>query len=157
MSAIAEISDSLRARLEGQLGGLPFVLADAGEETLRRRPPSGKWSALENLAHVARHHEVFRERLRRILDEDRPELRRYRAEEDPEWPAWAASPTGEVLARLTAFRAEIIRIVRSLSPEQLARVGVHPTFGPMTVPEWLEFFLLHEAHHLYLIAGLARN
>ena len=147
----------LRTRLEGQLDSLSFALGASREEALGRRPPSGKWSAHENLAHLARHHEVFLERLRRILDEDRPDLGRYRAEEDPCWPAWTAVPTREVLARLTALRAEIIRFVGRLSPEQLARVGVHPKLGPMTIPDWLEFFLLHEAHHLYVIAGLARG
>jgi hypothetical protein len=30
-------------------------------------------------------------------------------------------------------------------------VGVHPALGPLTIPEWLEFFLLHEGHHLYQV------
>jgi hypothetical protein len=28
---------------------------------------------------------------------------------------------------------------------------VHPLLGPMPIPLWLEFFLLHEGHHLYTI------
>jgi hypothetical protein len=31
----------------------------------------------------------------------------------------------------------------------LSRKGFHPSFGALTIPQWLEFFLLHEAHHLY--------
>ena len=26
-------------------------------------------------------------------------------------------------------------------------------FGAMSVPAWLDFFLLHEAHHLYVAMG----
>ena len=40
-------------------------------------------------------------------------------------------------------------VVRSLSPAESARTGLHPTFGEMDVAGWLGFFLLHEAHHLY--------
>ena len=27
--------------------------------------------------------------------------------------------------------------------------SLHPRFGLLTVVDWTEFFLLHEAHHLY--------
>jgi hypothetical protein len=140
---------SLLARLETQLGALDLILARATPAALDARPRPDEWSARENLAHLARHHAVFLERLRRLLTEDRPALGRYRAEEDPDWPAWAALPPGEVLDRLRALRGELVGLVRSLSPAQSARTGLHPTFGEMDVAGWLDFFLLHEAHHLY--------
>jgi hypothetical protein len=140
---------SLLARLETQLGALDLILARATPAALDARPRPDEWSARENLAHLARHHAVFLERLRRLLTEDRPALGRYRAEEDPDWPAWAALPPGEVLERLRALRGELVGLVRSLSPAQSARTGLHPTFGEMDVAGWLDFFLLHEAHHLY--------
>jgi hypothetical protein len=31
------------------------------------------------------------------------------------------------------------------------RVGVHPVFGVQSVAEMIEFFLVHEGHHLYMI------
>jgi hypothetical protein len=36
-----------------------------------------------------------------------------------------------------------------MSPAESGRTGLHPTFGEMDVAGWLDFFLLHEAHHLY--------
>ncbi|HVT60257.1 MAG TPA: DinB family protein [Thermoanaerobaculia bacterium] len=42
-------------------------------------------------------------------------------------------------------------LVDSLTPDQLDRIGVHPAMGPLPIRLWLEFFLLHEAHHLYTI------
>ena len=151
------LSRSASIRLETQLDALSLVLDRASPDAITRRPASGKWSAHENLAHLGRHHEVFIERVQRILAEDRPRLARYRAEEDPEWPKWAALPTDEVLRRLQALRGDLIEIVKYLSPEQLNRIGVHPAFGEMTIPEWIEFFLLHEAHHLYVIMTRIRG
>ena len=141
---------SLVGRLTTQLESLAFVLARAAPGALEARPRPEEWSARENLAHLARHHAVFIARLRRLLAEDRPALGRYRAEEDPDWPAWAALPLDEVVARLRALRAELIALVGALSQTASARTGLHPTFGELDVAGWLDFFLLHEAHHLYV-------
>jgi hypothetical protein len=144
------IPASLLSRLETQLEALDPILRRATPATLEARPRPDEWSARENLAHLARHHAVFLDRLRRLLTEERPPLGRYRAEEDPEWPAWAALPADDVVARLRTLRAELVALVRSLSPAESARTGLHPTFGEMDVAGWLHFLLLHEAHHLYV-------
>jgi len=145
------LSPTLRERLRSQLEAVVTILGAASPEVVRLRSVEGKWSAHENLAHLARHHEVMLERLRVILNEDRPRLSRYRAEDDPEWERWRALPLDEVLSLIKAQRAEIVRLVDGLDEEDLARVGVHPALGPLTIPEWLEFFLLHEGHHLYQV------
>ena len=143
------VPPSLLARLETQLEALGLILARVTPAALEARPGPEEWSARENLAHLARHHAVFLERLRRLLTEDRPALGRYRAEEDPQWPARRALPQDEVLHRLRTLRGELVAVVRALSPAESARTGLHPAFGEMDVAGWLDFFLLHEAHHLY--------
>lgn len=145
------LEPALHARLAHQLPSFLAGIADADPRDLAWRPPSGKWSALLNLAHVGRHHEVMRERLDRILAEDTPTLARYRETEDAAWAEWEALPAGEVLARLRQRRDALVAWAAALTPEQSRRAGVHSTFGPMDVPRWLEFFLVHEAHHLYVV------
>ncbi|HET7291623.1 MAG TPA: DinB family protein [Vicinamibacteria bacterium] len=154
---MAGLSEALLVRLRSQLDALPLVLGDASEERLRRRPTSGAWSAHENLAHLARHHEVMIERIERILREDRPALARYRAEEDPRWAEWAARGSGEVLTGLRGLRARLVAAVEALDAEEAGRVGVHSSFGPLRLSEWLEFFLIHEGHHLYVALTRARR
>jgi hypothetical protein len=144
------ISPSLTTRLATQLDALQTILAGATPELLAKRPPSGAWSAHEHLAHLARHHDVFLERLHRIAAEETPAFTRYRAEDDSEWPSWAALPTAEVLSRLRFLRARIIQWVADLPPAGAGRAAVHPLFGRQSVSDVLEFFLLHEAHHLYV-------
>jgi DinB family protein len=143
------VPTSLLQRLETQLEALGLILARATPGGLEARPRPDEWSARENLAHLARHHAVFLERLRRLLTEERPTLGRYRAEDDPEWPRWRELQPDEALHRLRALRGELVAVVRSLSPAESARTGLHPVFGEMDVAAWLDFFLLHEAHHLY--------
>ncbi len=145
------VSRAILQRLETQLEVIPVLLTGATPESVAARPVSGQWSARENLAHLARYHAVLLERIRRILEEDRPDLGRYRAEEDPAWPEWSDLSLEEILARLTALRAETVGVITSLSDEETNRTAIHPLFGEMSLSRWVEFFLLHEAHHLYVV------
>lgn len=95
--------------------------------------------------------------MERILAEQTPEFPRYRAEEDPEWTTWSSLLTQQVLVRLSSMRAKLMARVRSLSEEDFERTGIHPKFGEMTLSLWLEFFLVHEAHHLYVVLQLVRE
>ena len=144
------LTQSMLLRLETQLEAIPLILRGATSEVIMARPDSGQWSAHENLAHLARHHDVFLDRLHRILAESKPELGRYRAEEDSAWPEWSSLSTDEVLGRLKTLRGEIIGLVKGLSQAEMGRAGIHPLFGEMNLALWIEFFLLHEAHHLYV-------
>ena len=144
------LTQSTLLRLETQVEAIPLLLSGATSEAIMARPVSGQWSAHENLAHLARHHEVFLERLHRILAESAPQLGRYCAGEDSAWSEWSSLSVEEVLIRLKALRGEIISLAKGLSEAETRRVGIHPLFGEMGLALWVEFFLLHEAHHLYL-------
>ncbi len=151
------LSESTSARLATPLDSLSGLFGSVSPDALRRRPPSGKWSAQENLAHVARHHEIFLERIRRILTEDNPRLGSYRPEDDPELGRWMVLPTDEVLRRVKGLRRELIDKIQGLSPDDLNRTGVHTVLGTLAIPTWIEFFLLHEAHHLYVALMRSRG
>jgi uncharacterized damage-inducible protein DinB len=145
------LSQLTAIRLRDQLASIDGLVANKTAEEWDREPASRKWSARENLAHLGRYHEVFLERLSRILREDRPQFGRYRAEDDEQWPSWSSLAVDLLLARIRQLRREVLSKVGSLSAERLARTGIHPVLGEMDIPLWLEFFLLHEAHHLYAI------
>ncbi len=77
--------------------------------------------------------------------------------DDPKWPQWAAMPASELLTRLRALRARMLELVQQLSDAELSRTAVHARFGEMTLVQWLEFFLLHEAHHLLVVMQRVRE
>jgi uncharacterized damage-inducible protein DinB len=151
------LPEATATRLKTQLDCLHIILARVSEEAINRRPHPDKWSARENLAHLARYHEMFMERIERIRKEDCPALTRYSAENDPGWLEWTTLPVNEVLAGLRALRAQMLKLVEKLSEAELSRTAVHSRFGEMTLIEWLEFFLLHEAHHLLAVMQRARE
>ena len=151
-SAYAEqCFQSTLTRLQTQVEVIPILLSGASSQAIMAQPVPGQWSAYENLAHLARHHEVFLERLHLILNEAAPQINQYRAEDDPGWPQWTSLPLEELRVRLKALRENIVSLCKGLSQAEQKRVGIHSLFGEMGLSLWLEFFLLHEAHHLYMV------
>lgn len=152
-----QLDESQVVRLKAQFSSVELLFSGVTTERIDRRPVSGKWSARENLAHIGRYHEIFLERLHRILMEESPKFARYRAEEDPGWQEWQSRPFEEVKTRLTALRLNVVDRIASLQPFDYNRTGIHSSFGEMTLSLWLEFFLVHEAHHLYVILQRLRE
>lgn len=155
---MANSTSSLLQRCETQIQDfLAVALSGVPVESLTVRLVPGKWSAHEQLAHLARYHQIFLQRIDRILAEQAPEFSRYRAEDDPEWPVWRDLPTQQLLARISSMRAKLMARLRALNAEDFERTGVHPKLGEMSLSLWLEFFLVHEAHHLYVVLQLVRS
>jgi uncharacterized damage-inducible protein DinB len=140
----------LRDFLDEALRGVPV-------ETISEPKLKGKWSALENLAHLARYQEIFLDRIDKILKQQGPAFSIYRAEQDPEWESWKGLAYKEVVARLAASREKLVARLKSLSPDDYARTGIHPRFGEMNLALWVEFFLAHEGHHLYAVLQQVRG
>jgi len=154
---IQTIKDLQIQRLASQFEGLKRILEGFDEAEFGHPPAGGKWSAKQQLAHLARYHEIFQERLRRILEEDSPRFARYRAEEDAEWINWQTLCCAAITAKLQGLRTELNEKLQKLPADSYRRVGVHPTLGSMTLADWLDFFLVHEGHHMYMIFSSLRN
>lgn len=146
------LPETTGARLHTQLDCLSILLDDVNEVAVNRQTAPEKWSAVQSLAHLARYHEVFLDRLERIQKERRPLLDRYSAEEDSAWLDWSGLPLEVVELRLHARRR---RLIAAIGDCDLSRTAIHSRLGEMTVMHWLEFFLLYEAHHLDRVLQLA--
>lgn len=144
-------------RCENQLRDFfrEVLSGESGDFTHRAVPD--KWSVHENLAHLARYHEIFLERIDRMLKEDKPAFRSYRAEGDPDWGNWQKRSYADLVDALPKLREKLVAKLRSLSAQDFQRIGIHPRFGGMELSQWLEFFLVHEGHHLYLIFQQVRT
>ena len=143
------------ARLRYQPDALPAMLSGLTEAQIRQQPQPGKWSIFEQIAHLGRYQQIFLERLQRIRSEETPAFDRYVAGEDPGFTDWLKRPLTDVLSQSNADRDELNRLLSGCSANMVERTGRHPLFGRMTISEWTEFFLLHEAHHLFSIMKLA--
>jgi hypothetical protein len=151
------IYDSLKERLKNQHKTIPSIILKVSNQQILNRPVKGKWNIHENIAHLAKYQPVFIDRFRKILAIDEPEFEIYRAEDDDEFEIYCAFTTYELLKKISTDREVIYDLVTHLSVDKLDRMGVHPKFGKLTITEWTEFFLLHEAHHLFAIFQLAHS
>jgi hypothetical protein len=147
----------LASRLAIQFGSWSSIAGDLTLPNLDRSPAPGKWSARQHLAHAGRMHEVYAWRIGAILSAKAPSLPAYRAENDPEWASWEKLPAAEIFERARRLRGAMVDEVRPLTDLDLARTGVHGRLGPLPLSSWIEFFLIHEAHHLYQIFTLVRE
>ncbi|ELR70207.1 hypothetical protein C900_03892 [Fulvivirga imtechensis AK7] len=142
---------SLQNRLLDQHHAIRELIGKMDEVVLRKKPVPKKWSVYENLAHLVRYQQIFLERLNLILTTNTPSFDRYKAEDDPDFGNFLSHTMEELLTKLENDRKKIIAQIQGLSQEELLKTGTHPKLGVMTVVEWTEFFILHEAHHLYVI------
>lgn len=156
-AGLAGHSRGLADRMDSQFSSWPVFVGDLAAPALDVSPAAGKWSAREHLAHATRMHGLLAARIRVILARDAPLLPAYRAEKDPTWRRWRETPAPDLMAIAAGRRADVIATVRPLSEEGLARIGVHSRLGPLALSTWIEFFLVHEAHHLYAIFKLVRG
>ena len=144
-------SDSQLYRLKFQHQTVAELVNPFTEAQLRLPVNPGKWSTLENVAHLVAYQPVFQERIARIQQEQEPQFGRYVADNDPGFAPTVQQTIAILLSRLVEDRERIIQALEPMNNAQLSRVGIHPRYGRMDMTAWTEFFLLHEAHHLFTI------
>jgi uncharacterized damage-inducible protein DinB len=149
-----QMPSSVSTRLQYQHKSLLDVIDGLSDEQIRMQVNPGKWSIFENIVHLQTYQHAFIARVRKILDEDKPSFDRYTAESDPLFYDNCAKTSREVMQDLVTVRKEMAAGILSFKETDLDRAGYHPVYGKMNIVQWLNFFLLHEAHHLFTILKL---
>jgi len=150
------IYHSIRDRLKSQHLAIKELIKNPDEDFINKRHETGKWSIQENLVHIVSYHQVFLTRLDKIINGDNPFFDRYTFEGDVNFDKMKKLDTVELLNHLEEEREKIIDIIFNLNENELQKSGTHQKFGKMNIVEWIEFFLLHEAHHIYTIFKTSR-
>jgi hypothetical protein len=141
--------------IQYQHKSLVDIIDGLTEEHIRRNVIAGKWSIFENIVHLQTYQHIFIDRMERILKEDDPAFPRYSADADPLFMDNCHKTTREIMQDFITTRKEIVLRTMSLSGIELQRPGTHPFFGKLNMVQWLNFFLMHESHHLFSIFKLS--
>ncbi len=149
------MNEGLLSRLENQLDLVPTMLPTISEKLVRTIIEKDKWSIFEQLAHIGRYHEVFIERIQSIVNNGNMVFTRYVAEDDVRHAVWCEKPYNMLLTDLRAKRIELLELLIGLDDEALESEAMHPVYGTLAIEGWVEFFILHEAHHLFNIFKMA--
>jgi hypothetical protein len=145
----------LLSRLENQLDILSTMLPGLNEKELRANVDKGKWSIFEQLAHIGRYHEVFIERINSIVNKGNMVFTKYVAEDDIGHAQWCEKTWNALLNDLRTKRIELLQLLIGLDDDEIAKEAMHPVYGELNIEAWVEFFILHEAHHLLSVFKLA--
>jgi DinB superfamily len=151
------LSPSALARLHHQHETIRELIGDLPEQQLRRTVNAGKWSAFDNIAHLACYQGVFLVRLERIQMETSPAFDAYVADSDPNFSGYQHGSLQYVLHSIDSRRSVLLNKLESMDEVGLHRTASHPRYGLLDTAHWTEFFLLHEAHHLYTLFSLIQS
>jgi hypothetical protein len=142
------------SRLQNQHLVIDLLTDGLSDPALRRMVQTGKWSVFENIVHLTTYQYTFLKRLDLMLSGSNPSFDRYTAEADPLFHEHLTRTTTVTLDDLFAMRERIIEKITDMNDDELNQKGRHPLFGNLSILQWTEFFLLHEAHHLFTIFKL---
>ncbi|HVE91434.1 MAG TPA: 2'-5' RNA ligase family protein [Actinomycetota bacterium] len=141
--------DALASRLDTITAGFDRAISLVPEHELRERPQPNVWSPLEYAGHARDVLAWFEHRVRRVLDEDRPQLTSVgwsRATDERQYHLEAAN---QILAGLASAASSLRNLLGSLTSDQWQRVGVG-TEGHDRDVVMLARRAVHEAqHHLH--------
>jgi len=150
-----QMPSSISTRLQYQHKSLIELIDGLSDDQIRMQVIPGKWSIFENIVHLETYQHTFIQRVRLMLEGNNPGFDRYTAEGDPLFHDHVLKSSREIIQELLAIRKEIASGMLNFNETDLARRGTHPVYGSMDMTQWLNFFLLHEAHHLFTIFKLA--
>jgi hypothetical protein len=155
-------------RLEETPGELERAISGKTDTELSRRPDALNWAAKEIVCHLRDVEELFQIRFHTVVALDEPpilvmgasasDLAAWRiggAIGHPLDPGrWAEdrqylrNDTREALAAFERRRAEVLVLLRSLTPAEWQRGGVHPSRGRLTLADWVIRLAAHDDNHV---------
>ena len=126
------------------------VVADAlvgiKEEELDARPAPGKWSTREIVHHLGDSEMTSAIRLRRLLAENKPEIKGYDQEEFAR-RLFYDRPYEASLQAFEAARRSTAELLDRMSSADWLREGTHSDSGRYTCETWLEIYAEHAHVH----------
>jgi hypothetical protein len=130
---------------------LRAAVAGLTRQQLLARPVPGKWSTLEVVCHLCDFELVYADRIKRVVAEDEPTLLRGDPGRFAERLAYEERDLGEELTLIELVRGQVARILRTLTPEDFQRRGIHSESGPLTLETLLQQITGHIPHHVRFI------
>ena len=144
-----EVLSSTPSKLQATVGKL-------APDAASKPPAPGKWSAVQIVAHLAESELVFGYRIRAILANSGMPIAAY------DQDAWAKTmrydgiPMQSSLQRLALLREWNVTLLRSLTPEQWERFGIHAERGRESVKELTDLLAGHDVNHMQQIERIVK-
>lgn len=148
---------TISQRIANQHLGITHIINGLDDAALRRRPAPDKWNIMDNIAHIASYQLLFTERMQKTIAGEALTFGGYVPEQDERFLAMQQWSLVELVTSLEKGGKILLDVLESASPEALEYTATHLKYGKFTVTTWAEFYLLHEAHHMFTIFRLAKG
>jgi hypothetical protein len=134
----------------GELQGMP--------EPLRRwRPAPGEWCALEIVGHlIEADMRAFLGRILLVREEPGFSFEAWEPEQIAAGRGDERKDAQALIEEFARVRAVGVSAIRALSVEELARAGVHPIVGELTIGNLLAEWVAHDRAHLAQLGSITR-
>ena len=130
-----------------QVAWLEARLRGIKDTELRRPEAPGKWSVIEVVQHLADTELVYGFRGRMVLSEDRPVLQGFDQDRWATTGQYRSADWEVAFNQLKSLRTANLRLWRSLSREELERVGMHTERGEESIIHMLRLGGGHDLVH----------
>lgn len=153
-------------KIEGKIGGkdpmkvqvttakeLARLIKGATPAKLRKRPLPNKWSVAEVIAHLADAEMVVGWRLRSILGSPGTPIQAYDQDAWAVEGSYAKRDARKSLEQFRILREMNLALLKSLSPEQRKRFGMHAERGEESIDRLVLMMAGHDINHTEQIAA----
>jgi len=135
-------------------GELRLAISGLSEEQLDTPYRPQGWTVRQVVHHIADSHLNSYLRCKWALTEERPTIKAYFEERWAELPDYREVPLPMSLSFIELLHQRWVILLKSLTPEQLAREFLHPESGPVTLARNTGVYAWHGKHHLAHITSL---
>jgi DinB superfamily len=114
--------------------------------------PDG-WSVLFVMCHLRDYEEIYTERVRLMLDQERPTFPNPLTNDELiAHNDYARQDVHKIFRDYLEKRRAYVALLENLTPAQWSRPGIHPTTGETTVLEFAINTAIHDLNHIEQIA-----
>lgn len=124
---------------------------------LSKREAPKKWSINHVMRHLADSEVVWGWRMRMVLAHDRPPITGYDQDLWADRLNYGAADAAQSLREFGVLRSGNLRLLKSASPEDLKRVGVHAERGDESVEHMMKLYAGHDRLHLQQIERIRQS
>jgi hypothetical protein len=138
--------DKLIAQYRDGYGTIAESLLRITPEEMDTRPGAGRWTVREIIHHLADSEMTAAIRLRRLLAEERPEIKGYDQDEFAR-RLYYDRPYETSLEAFKYARESTAELLERMQPADWLREGTHSEMGRYTPETWLGIYAVHAHKH----------
>jgi uncharacterized damage-inducible protein DinB len=144
MERTAELID----RLESAVEKYESALKGASPDVLAQRPDEKNWAPVEIICHVRDVEEIYLGRYQAVLELEDFKFKLAEADRWAEERQYLRNDAFEALSAFRSRRDDTVAFLKTLTPPQLERTGIHPKLGRKTIAELVNALAGHDTNHL---------